>query len=163
VSLRDKVVSRESLPSLLEEWRRRGLTVVFTNGCFDILHAGHVLLLEKARALGDVLLVGLNSDAGVRSLGKGPGRPVNTEGDRATVLAALASVDAVVLFDEPTPLELIRLVRPGVLVKGADWAGKGVVGQAEVEAAGGRVVLVPLEEGRSTTGLIDRIRNGEKP
>lgn len=136
--------------------------LVFTNGCFDILHAGHVLLLEKARALGDRLVVGLNSDAGVRSLAKGPGRPINHEGDRATVLAALGSVDAVVLFDEPTPLELIRLVRPEVLVKGADWEGKGVVGREVVEGAGGRVVLVPLEEGRSTTAIVEKLTRGNR-
>jgi D-beta-D-heptose 7-phosphate kinase/D-beta-D-heptose 1-phosphate adenosyltransferase len=131
--------------------------VVFTNGCFDVLHAGHVRYLAAARQEGDVLVVGLNDDASVRRI-KGEGRPVNLQDDRAEVLASLAPVDYVVLFGEDTPLELIRAVQPDVLVKGADWATKGVVGREIVEARGGRVVLVPLAEGRSTTSIVEKIR-----
>ncbi|MFN0130947.1 MAG: D-glycero-beta-D-manno-heptose 1-phosphate adenylyltransferase [Phycisphaerales bacterium] len=137
--------------------RREGRRVVFTNGCFDILHSGHVTLLERAAAFGDVLIVGLNSDQSVRGL-KGQGRPVNTQEDRARVLGALACVAAVVVFDEETPMSLIEALRPDVLVKGTDYAKSQVVGASVVEAYGGRVELVPLVEGRSTTGTIDRLR-----
>jgi D-beta-D-heptose 7-phosphate kinase/D-beta-D-heptose 1-phosphate adenosyltransferase len=137
--------------------RDRGETVVFTNGCFDILHAGHVHLLDRCRQEGSLLVVGLNSDASVKTLDKGSDRPINGQADRAAVLGALESVDYVVLFDEPTPEGLIRRVRPDVLLKGQDWADKGVVGREFVEGEGGRVVLLPLVEGRSTTGIIKRI------
>lgn len=137
--------------------RREGRRVVFTNGCFDILHSGHVSLLERAAGFGDVLVVGLNSDESVRRL-KGAGRPVNTQEDRARVLGALACVGAVVVFDEDTPLRLIEALRPDVLVKGADYAKSQVVGAGVVEGYGGRVELVPLVEGRSTTGTIGRLR-----
>jgi D-beta-D-heptose 7-phosphate kinase/D-beta-D-heptose 1-phosphate adenosyltransferase len=130
--------------------------VVFTNGCFDVLHAGHVKFLFAARAQGDALIVGLNSDEGVRRL-KGPGRPVNPVGDRAAVLSALACVDHVVVFGEDTPLRLVEELQPDVLVKGADWRDKGVVGREVVEARGGRVVLLPLLEGRSTTEVLRRL------
>jgi D-beta-D-heptose 7-phosphate kinase/D-beta-D-heptose 1-phosphate adenosyltransferase len=149
-----------ALPALVEELaavRASGRSVVFTNGCFDVLHAGHVRYLAAARQEGDVLVVGLNDDASVRRI-KGEGRPVNLQDDRAEVLASLAPVDYVVLFGEDTPLELIRAVQPDVLVKGADWATKGVVGREIVEARGGRVVLVPLAEGRSTTSIVEKIR-----
>jgi rfaE bifunctional protein nucleotidyltransferase chain/domain len=132
--------------------------VVFTNGCFEVLHAGHVSYLDQARALGDALVVGVNTDASARRLEKGPGRPFVPEGERALVVAALESVDAVSLFDEDTPAELIRALLPAVLVKGADYATEDVAGREVVEAAGGRVELVPLLEGRSTTRLLDRIR-----
>jgi len=138
--------------------RARGGRVVFTNGCFDVLHAGHVTLLEKARREGDFLIVAMNTDDSVQRL-KGPGRPVNTEADRARVLGALDAVGAVVLFDQPTPIELIRAVRPDVLVKGADYTKDRVVGAAEVESHGGRVVLIDLVEGRSTTGTIEKLRS----
>lgn len=131
--------------------------VVFTNGCFDLLHAGHVSLLARARALGDRLIVGLNSDASVRRL-KGPGRPVVEEADRARLLAALRAVDAVTIFDEDTPLELVKAVLPDVLVKGADYTRTAVVGGDEVEAAGGRVVLLPLADAPSTTDLVRRMK-----
>jgi rfaE bifunctional protein nucleotidyltransferase chain/domain len=131
--------------------------VAFTNGCFDLLHPGHLALLEAARAEGDVLVVGLNSDASVRGL-KGEGRPVFPEAERAETLLALEAVDAVVVYDEATPLETIVALRPDVLVKGADWAEDAIVGRAEVEAAGGRVVRVELVPGRSTTSLVERIR-----
>lgn len=136
---------------------RSGLdTVVFTNGCFDILHPGHVDYLARARALGSRLVVGLNSDASVTRL-KGPGRPVNDQTSRALVLAALECVDHVVVFDEDTPLELIRKVRPDVLVKGGDWSVDKIVGRDLVEARGGRVLSLPLLPGHSTTAIIERI------
>jgi D-beta-D-heptose 7-phosphate kinase / D-beta-D-heptose 1-phosphate adenosyltransferase len=131
---------------------------VFTNGVFDLLHAGHVALLEAARAEGDALVAAVNSDASARRLGKGPGRPLVAEGERARLLAALAAVDCVVLFDEETPLALIRRLRPDVLVKGADYARAAIVGADEVEGWGGRVVRVPLVEGKSTTELLRKLR-----
>jgi D-beta-D-heptose 7-phosphate kinase/D-beta-D-heptose 1-phosphate adenosyltransferase len=144
------------------EWRRRlragGRKVVFTNGCFDLLHAGHVALLEQARALGDALLVGLNSDRSVRRL-KGPERPVVPEAERAEVLAALRPVDAVTLFDDETPAALIALVLPDVLVKGSDWAEDAVVGRDTVERNGGRVVRLELVPGLSTTAILRAARS----
>lgn len=138
-------------------WRLAGKRIVFTNGCFDLLHSGHLTLLEKSAELGDVLIVGLNSDASVTRL-KGPARPLVAEPDRARILAALAVVDAVVAFDQDTPLELIRRIRPDVLVKGGDYAREQVVGGDEVEAWGGRLVLVDLVEGRSTSALVERMQ-----
>ncbi len=140
-------------------WRagRRG-PVVFTNGVFELLHVGHVALLEAARAEGEALVVGVNSDASARRLGKRPGGPLVPEGERARILAALACVDCVVLFDEPTPLALIERLRPDVLVKGADYARDAIVGADEVERWGGRVVRVPLVPGHSTSALLERIR-----
>jgi rfaE bifunctional protein nucleotidyltransferase chain/domain len=138
-------------------WRASGRLVVLTNGCFDLLHPGHLALLEAARREGDVLVVALNSDASVRGL-KGEGRPVVPERERAEVLLSLEPVDGVVLYDEPTPIEVIRALVPDVLVKGADWAKDEIVGRAEVEAAGGRVVRVALVPGRSTSAIVDRIR-----
>jgi D-beta-D-heptose 7-phosphate kinase/D-beta-D-heptose 1-phosphate adenosyltransferase len=139
-------------------WRAQRGRVVFTNGVFDLLHAGHVALLEAARAEGDALVVGVNSDASVRRLGKGPDRPLVAERERTRVLAALAAVDCVVLFDEDTPLALIRRLRPDVLVKGADYEREAIVGGDEVEGWGGRVVRVPLVEGKSTTNLLRKLR-----
>ena len=133
--------------------------VVFTNGVFDLLHAGHVHLLEAARAAGGVLIVGVNSDASVRRLGKGADRPVVAADDRARLLAALAAVDCVVVFDEDTPLELIRRLHPDVLVKGAGYARDNIVGADEVEGWGGRVVRVPVVQGRSTTDLLRKRRD----
>jgi len=149
-----KIMSRRSARA----WRegQRG-TVVFTNGVFDLLHPGHVDVLSAARAEGDVLVVGVNSDASTTRL-KGPERPVRPEADRAFVLAALEPVDAVVLFEEDTPLELIRELRPDVLVKGGDYTPDMVAGAAEVQGWGGRVVIVPLTEGHSTSAIIDRLR-----
>jgi D-beta-D-heptose 7-phosphate kinase/D-beta-D-heptose 1-phosphate adenosyltransferase len=138
-------------------WRACGERVVLTNGCFDLLHPGHVALLEAARAEGERLVVALNSDVSVRGL-KGDGRPVVPEGERAELLLSLESVDRVALYDEPTPIEVVRALRPDVLVKGADWAAEEIVGRAEVEAAGGRVVRVALVPGRSTSAIIGRIR-----
>ncbi|HVO34644.1 MAG TPA: D-glycero-beta-D-manno-heptose 1-phosphate adenylyltransferase [Gemmatimonadales bacterium] len=151
-----KLLSREAAVA----WRRgAGGSVVFTNGIFDVLHRGHVALLVAARAEGDRLVVGLNTDASARRL-KGPERPVNSAADRAFVLGGLECVDAVVLFDEDTPAELIAALQPDVLVKGADYGPGQIVGAEVVEARGGRVVRVPLEPGYSTTGLIARVRGG---
>ena len=136
---------------------RRNRRVVFTNGCFDLLHPGHVRCLEQARALGDLLIVAINSDASVRRM-KGAERPVMPEGERAEVLAALAAVDYVTVFEEDTPREIIARLVPDVLVKGRDWGPDQIVGRAEVETAGGRVVSIPLEPGWSTTGLLEKIR-----
>ena len=138
-------------------WRAAGRTVVLTNGCFDLLHAGHLALLEAAQREGDVLVVALNSDASVRGL-KGEGRPVVPENERSEVLLALEAVDRVVLYDEPTPIEVVRALLPDVLVKGADWAADAIVGGPEVEAAGGRVVRVTLVPGRSSSAILGRIR-----
>ena len=135
---------------------RRNRRVVFTNGCFDLLHPGHIRCLEQARALGDLLIVAINSDASVRRM-KGAERPVMPEGERAEVLAALAAVDYVTVFEEDTPREIIARLVPDVLVKGGDWRPDQIVGRAEVETAGGRVVSIPLEPGWSTTALLKRI------
>jgi D-beta-D-heptose 7-phosphate kinase/D-beta-D-heptose 1-phosphate adenosyltransferase len=155
-----KLRSLEELLAELQLRCDRGETVAFTNGCYDILHAGHVDLLKRARCEASVLVVAVNSDASVRSLDKGADRPINALADRAALLGALECVDYVVAFDEPTPESLIRAIRPNVLVKGADWAGKEVVGQEFVTSIDGRVALMPLLEGRSTSALIERIRNG---
>ena len=149
-----------SLESLIEErrgWKAAGRRVVFTNGCFDLLHPGHVRLLEAARAEGDLLVVGLNSDASVRAL-KGEGRPIVPQEERAEALRALEAVDRVLVYEDPTPRAVIAALLPDVLVKGADWAPDAVVGREEVEAAGGRVVRVELSPGHSTTGLVGKIR-----
>ncbi len=140
-----------------EAQRAAGRSVVFTNGVFDLLHPGHIDVLVGARRLGDVLVVGLNSDASVRRL-KGPERPVRAQSDRAYVLAALAAVDAVVVFEQDTPLELIRALRPDVLVKGGDYDESTIVGAAEVRSWGGSVEVVPLTPGHSTTSIIQRLR-----
>jgi rfaE bifunctional protein nucleotidyltransferase chain/domain len=137
--------------------RARGVPVVFTNGCFDLLHAGHIRLLERARSEGGFLVVGLNSDASV-GRNKGPARPVIPENERAEALLALEAVDRVVIYDDPTPLRVIEALLPDVLVKGADWALDAIVGREEVERAGGRVVRIELLAGRSTTALVDHIR-----
>ena len=139
--------------------KRNGRRIVFTNGCFDLLHPGHIGSLEQARALGDALIVGLNSDASVRQL-KGAGRPVLPERERAEILAALECVEAVVIFDDLTPREVIARLLPDVLVKGGDWPGDQIVGREEVEAAGGRVVSIPVVPGYSTTAILRKIREG---
>jgi len=137
--------------------KRNGKKVVFTNGCFDLLHPGHIRSLEKARALGDVLIVGINSDESVRTL-KGEGRPVIPEQERAEILASLECVDAVLIFDELTPQNVVARLVPDVLVKGGDWPGNQIVGREEVEAAGGKVVLVDVVQGYSTTDILKKIR-----
>ena len=142
--------------------KRNGRRVVFTNGCFDLLHPGHIQSLEQARALGDALVVGINGDASVREL-KGPGRPILPELERAEILAALECVDAVVIFQELTPRKTIAALLPDVLVKGGDWAGDQIIGREEVEAAGGRVVSVPVVAGYSTTAILAKMRAAGPP
>lgn len=149
------IVSRQALLALRAKWRREGKIVVFTNGCYDVLHPGHIRLLERAKSLGDVLVLALNTDASVRRL-KGPTRPLIGEQERAELAAALAAVDVVTFFDEDTPTELIAAVLPDVLVKGADWS-HFIAGREEVERAGGKVLALPLEPGYSTTGIVDEI------
>ncbi len=154
-----KVVLREHLLSTLDGERAQGKRIVFTNGCFDLMHVGHTRYLQAARALGDVLVVGVNSDASVRTLDKAPDRPIVPEAQRAEVLAALGCVDYVVIFDESDPLQLITAVQPDVLVKGGDWELHRIVGREIVETRGGVVKTIPLVPGLSTTGLLQRIRS----
>ncbi len=156
VTSTDKVLSRDRAVARVNEWRDAGETIVFTNGCFDLLHVGHITLLEDCLRFGSKLVVGMNTDASVSRL-KGPTRPIVGEVERAKVMAALASVDLVTLFDEPTPLELIRLLKPSVLVKGGDYTVSTVVGHEEVELAGGRVEIVPTVEGFSTTAIVKKM------
>jgi rfaE bifunctional protein nucleotidyltransferase chain/domain len=151
-----KIVHREGLAQELKTLKNQGKRIVFTNGCFDLLHVGHVRYLSAAKSEGDVLVVGLNSDRSVKEI-KGPKRPVVPEEERAEVLAALAFVDFVTVFDEPDPLLTIQMLMPDVLVKGADWAKDAIVGGDVVEGSGGRVVRIPLKEGASTTRIINRI------
>ncbi|HLP27338.1 MAG TPA: D-glycero-beta-D-manno-heptose 1-phosphate adenylyltransferase [Candidatus Didemnitutus sp.] len=151
------ITSDTELVALRDGLRADGKRIVFTNGVFDILHAGHVTYLEQARALGDVLVLGLNADESVRRL-KGPERPVNSELDRATVIAGLRSVDHVVIFGDDTPLTIIETLLPDVLVKGGDYTRDTIVGADVVEQHGGRVITIPLLEGRSTTSIITRVR-----
>lgn len=153
----DKFYTRDALIAARSEWKQAGRKVVFTNGCYDLLHPGHIRLLEQARSLGDVLILALNSDDSVRRL-KGPSRPLLSETERAEVAAGLAAVDAITVFDEDTPRELIAAVLPDVLVKGADWA-HWIAGREEVEAAGGQVMALALEPGYSTTGIVEEILN----
>ncbi len=159
VPLNPEILSLDEAILRFGPGKRNGRRVVFTNGCFDLLHPGHIASLEKARSLGDVLIVGLNSDASVRQL-KGAGRPVLPERERAEILAALECVDAVVIFDELTPREVIARLLPDILVKGGDWASDQIVGREEVEAAGGRVVSIPVVAGYSTTEILRKIREG---
>lgn len=150
-----------SLPDVVQRFgrsHRAAQRVVFTNGCFDLLHPGHIQTLESSRALGDALIVGLNSDASIREL-KGPGRPIIPEHERAELLAALECVDAVVIFNEPTPRDIIAALLPNILVKGGDWPDDQIVGRAEVEAAGGRVVSIPVVPAYSTSAILEKIRN----
>lgn len=147
--------SRDELVRARAQWKRDAKVVVFTNGCYDILHPGHIRLLEQARSLGDILILALNTDSSVRRL-KGPARPLIQEDERTEMALALEAVDAVTLFDEDTPRELIAAVLPDVLVKGADWS-HFIAGREEVEAAGGRVLALPLEPGYSTTGIVEKI------
>ncbi|MFN0057045.1 MAG: D-glycero-beta-D-manno-heptose 1-phosphate adenylyltransferase [Planctomycetota bacterium] len=155
-----KVRGEDEARRIVERARAQGQQVVFTNGCFDVLHSGHIALLQKARALGDILVVGLNSDASIRRL-KGSDRPVNTQDRRGRVLSSISAIDHVVVFDDDTPIELIRRLAPNVLVKGADYVNKTVVGRELVEARGGKVVLVELEPDLSTTAILSRLRSRE--
>ena len=151
------MLSRSDAAAFAQRLRAAGKQVVFTNGVFDLIHPGHVRYLQEARSLGDALLVGVNADESVRR-NKGEGRPVTPERERAELIAALACVDAVTVFEEDTPAEVIRAIQPDVLVKGADWAADQIVGRDTVEARGGRVVRVAVEEGYSTTAILQRIR-----
>jgi D-beta-D-heptose 7-phosphate kinase/D-beta-D-heptose 1-phosphate adenosyltransferase len=154
----DPGYSIDNAARLAEAIRARGGTVVFTNGVFDLLHPGHIRYLQDARRLGDALIVGLNSDASVRA-NKGPERPITPEAERAEILAALECVDAVAIFDEETPADIVKRIQPDVLVKGADWGPDNIVGRDTVEARGGKVVRMELSRGYSTTELIKKIRS----
>jgi D-beta-D-heptose 7-phosphate kinase/D-beta-D-heptose 1-phosphate adenosyltransferase len=155
------IVNRETLKQSLLSWREAGQVIVFTNGCFDILHRGHVEYLNSAKNLGDILVLGLNSDESVKRL-KGPDRPVVSEDDRAFILSQLISVDAVVIFDEDTPIPLLKLIKPDILVKGGDYGLDQVVGREIVEENGGKVMTIALVEGKSTTDLIGKIQTHRK-
>lgn len=152
-----KIMSIDALIKERQQLRAEGKRLVFTNGCFDLLHPGHVSYLSRARSLGDALIVALNTDRSVRSI-KGPGRPILNQQERAEVIAALEAVDYVTIFDDETPRDLIAAVLPDVLVKGGDWSLDEIVGREEVEAAGGRVLSLPYIEGSSTTDIIERIK-----
>jgi D-beta-D-heptose 7-phosphate kinase/D-beta-D-heptose 1-phosphate adenosyltransferase len=155
----EKVVTLAQLTPLLERVRRDKQRIVFTNGCFDLMHVGHTRYLQAAKALGDILVVGVNSDASVKSLNKAPDRPIVGEAQRAEVVAAIGCVDYVVLFPEPDPLNLITALQPDVLVKGGDWPVDRIIGRDVVERRGGTVKTIPLVPGASTTALIERIRS----
>ena len=155
-----RIMDLVNVQRMAHVWRLKSDRIVFTNGVFDILHRGHVTYLEQAAAMGHRLVLGLNSDASVKRLGKGEDRPLNSQDDRAHVLAALRCVDAVVIFDQDTPLELIQAIHPDVLVKGGDWTVDKIVGSEYVKKYGGEVLSLPLVEGLSTTSLVERIRHG---
>jgi D-beta-D-heptose 7-phosphate kinase/D-beta-D-heptose 1-phosphate adenosyltransferase len=157
--MREKIVTSAQLVPVLGQARAQKRRIVFTNGCFDLMHIGHTRYLQAAKALGDILIVGVNSDASARSLNKGPDRPIVAEDQRAEMLAALGCVDYVVIFPEPDPLSLITALQPDVLVKGGDWTAEGIVGADVVEQRGGTVKTIPLVPGMSTTALIKRIRS----
>jgi D-beta-D-heptose 7-phosphate kinase/D-beta-D-heptose 1-phosphate adenosyltransferase len=154
--MRQKIKERKKLTKILKILKAKGKRIVFTNGCFDLLHIGHVRYLEKAKILGDILVVGMNSDSSVRKL-KGPKRPLLPARERAEILSALGCVDYVTIFDELDPLKLITSLRPNVLVKGGDWAKEQIVGGEVVEKSGGEVVIIPYVKGASTSGLIETI------
>ena len=154
--MNNKILKREDLKKELEALRRQGKKIAFTNGCFDILHVGHVRYLREAKKTADVLVLALNSDVSVRTI-KGEKRPLVPQDERADVVAALESIDYVTLFDEPTPLELIEYLRPNVLIKGGDWAEENIVGRDSVKSWGGKVVVIPETEGASTTNIIDKV------
>jgi rfaE bifunctional protein nucleotidyltransferase chain/domain len=153
----NKILEREALRKKLESLRKKGKKIAFTNGCFDILHVGHVRYLRKAKKTADVLVLALNSDSSVRSI-KGEKRPLMTEKERAEVLAALEFIDFVTIFPELTPLELINYLKPDVIIKGGDWPEEKVVGRKEIKKWGGRVVIIPEVEGKSTTNVVAKIR-----
>jgi rfaE bifunctional protein nucleotidyltransferase chain/domain len=158
LSVRRKIINYEELDRILAFWHFRGLKLVFTNGCFDILHLGHVEYLSRAASFGDILIIGLNSDKSIKSI-KGPGRPVQDENTRATILASLQFVSNVILFDEDTPYELIKKVQPDILVKGADYKPENIVGYDIVKAKGGEIITIDLVEGHSTTGIINKLNH----
>jgi len=156
--MEDKIKSKKELKSILDEFKKQGKKIVFTNGCFDIIHYGHVSYLEKAKKEGDILVVGLNSDESVRKI-KGQKRPVIDEKDRAGIVAALESVDYVTIFEEETPLALIKYILPDVLAKGGDWEEQNVVGRDIVKNIKGKVAIIPFVEGKATTNIINKIKN----
>ena len=158
-SIQNKILTLPDLQRRVAQWRMLGKTVAFTNGCFDILHAGHIASLSQAAGEANYLIVGLNADVSVKGL-KGEARPVNNEESRALLLASLTMVDAVILFSEPTPLELIKAIMPDVIVKGGDYKVEDIAGAKEVIAAGGRVVINPIVEGFSTTSIINKLQSG---
>ncbi|CAM3405584.1 D-glycero-beta-D-manno-heptose 1-phosphate adenylyltransferase [Pontibacter korlensis] len=159
---KDKIYTLPQLLDQVQSWRTQGQKIIFTNGCFDLLHLGHVDYLEKARQLGDKLVLGLNTDASISRI-KGPTRPLQDEMSRARVMASLLFIDAVVFFDEDTPLELIEAVQPDILVKGDDYAVEQIVGHEVVQARGGSVQTVPLVKGYSTTNIVKKIENNINP
>jgi D-beta-D-heptose 7-phosphate kinase/D-beta-D-heptose 1-phosphate adenosyltransferase len=156
MKMKEKIRRREDLRRIIEGLKTKGKRIVFTNGCFDLLHIGHIRYLEEARSLGDILVVGVNSDCSVRGL-KGPNRPILPEEERAEILSGLECVNYITIFDEPTPLELISSLQPQVLVKGGDWTKEAAVGKEVVERLGGEVVILPFVEGSSTSNLIETI------
>jgi D-beta-D-heptose 7-phosphate kinase/D-beta-D-heptose 1-phosphate adenosyltransferase len=157
MSTAEKVLDRNTLKEKVDSLRKAGSQVVFTNGCFDLIHIGHVRYLQEARELGDCLVVAVNSDSSVKQI-KEPGRPIIPEGQRAEVVAALGCVDWVTIFDEPDPLDLIRLLKPDVLVKGTDWSEEEIIGAPEVKEAGGQVIRIPLVQGSSTSVILEKVR-----
>ena len=157
-NISDKIMSRSDLKSKVNSWKSQGKKIVFTNGCFDILHRGHLEILSQAAGLGDKLIIGVNADESVKRL-KGPSRPVNNESSRSIMLAFLEITDAVSIFEEDTPLELIQTIQPDIIVKGGDYKPSEVVGAEEVAKNGGEVIIVPLVKGFSTTGIIEKIQH----
>jgi rfaE bifunctional protein nucleotidyltransferase chain/domain len=153
-----KLKTIDAIRAIAADARKNGKSVVFTNGCFDLLHCGHVHILRQAKAAGDLLIVGVNTDRSVQSI-KGPGRPIRSEIDRSELIAAMEMVDYVVLFDEPDPTKLIAAIKPNVLAKGGDWSSDQIVGRDLVERDGGRVAVIPYLQGFSTTEIIERVRN----
>ena len=156
-SIQEKILSLPDLLRKIAQWRTLGKTIAFTNGCFDILHAGHIASLSEAASHADYLIVGLNADSSIKNL-KGDGRPVNDENSRALLLASLSMTDAIVIFSEPTPLDLIRQVQPDFLVKGGDYKVEEIVGAEDVIARGGKVIINPIVKGFSTTSIINRLK-----
>lgn len=154
--MKEKIKKRDDLRRIVEDLKTKGKRIVFTNGCFDLLHIGHIRYLEEAKSLGDILVVGVNSDRSVRNL-KGPDRPILPEEERTEILSGLESVNYITIFDEPTPLELISSLQPHILVKGGDWTKETTVGKEVVERLGGEVVILPFIEGTSTSNLIETI------
>ena len=157
--IKQKIVSLEQLKRNIAVWRMKNMKIVFTNGCFDILHHGHIDYLSKASDLGDVLIIGVNSDSSVKKLEKGANRPIQNENDRALILSSLQFVEAITIFNEDTPLELIKAIQPDVLVKGGDWKEADIVGADIVKAKGGSVISIPFVEGYSTTNIEKKIKS----
>lgn len=155
-----KIIDSRDIPSRIKGWRKKGESIVFTNGCFDLLHKGHIEYLAQAADLGDRLVIGVNADVSVKQLGKGDLRPIKDEQTRALILAALQFVTAVVIFEEDTPYELISIIIPDVLVKGGDWKKEDIVGADLVEANGGQVRTIKFVDGYSTTNYVNKIKNG---